>query len=73
MYADAPVTRLPALLDRLSAAMERLVARSRATDDIFDTDCDRRDFLLEMMEDHPHAFTSEADLQGMMHLYPGRF
>jgi hypothetical protein len=25
------------------------------------------------MDDHPHAFTSEADVQCMMHLYPGRF
>jgi hypothetical protein len=38
-----------------------------------ETDRDRRDFVLGMMDDHPHAFTSEADVQCMMHLYPGRF
>jgi hypothetical protein len=38
-----------------------------------ETDRDRRDFVLGMMDDHPHAFTSEADVQCMMHLYPGSF
>ena len=38
-----------------------------------ETDRDRRDFFLGLMEDHPDAFSSESDVQCMMHLYPGRF
>jgi len=33
----------------------------------------RRDFIDDMLTRSPDAFTSELDVQSMMHLYPGRF
>jgi hypothetical protein len=65
-------TRPVGLLDRILDWIEGHAVAEPAKD-APETDRDRRDFLLGMMEDHPHAFTSEADVQCMMHLYPGRF
>lgn len=65
-------TRTVGLLDRILDWIEGH-AVARPPQDAPETDRDRRDFLLGMMDDHPHAFTSEADVQCMMHLYPGRF
>jgi len=33
----------------------------------------RRDFVLEMMQEHPEAFQHEQDVQSMMLFYPSRF
>lgn len=32
-----------------------------------------RDFINEMLDNNPDAFSSELDVQCMMHMYPGRF
>lgn len=33
----------------------------------------RREFIWEMMSRNPDAFSSDADVQSMMGMYPGRF
>ena len=34
---------------------------------------ERREFILTMMNERSDAFQSEADVQCMLHMYPGRF
>jgi hypothetical protein len=72
MFAQTTAPSRLGLFDRIVAWIDR-TAPAHGTEDAPETDRDRRDFMLTMMEDHPHAFTSEADVQCMMHLYPGRF
>ncbi|KPQ17151.1 MAG: hypothetical protein HLUCCO18_05940 [Rhodobacteraceae bacterium HLUCCO18] len=72
MFAQTTAPRRLGLRDSLMAWINR-AAPVHNVKDAPQTDRDRRDFMLTMMEDHPHAFTSEADVQCMMHLYPGRF
>ena len=38
-----------------------------------DADTERRDFLLEMLDEHCEALGSESDFHCMMHVYAGRF
>ncbi len=38
-----------------------------------DADRDRREFMLEMLDRHPDAFSSEFDVQSMLSLYRDRF
>ncbi|GEM_PF-2006634 len=76
MFAQTNAPRRPGLLDSIAAWIDRAAPAhdpAHHAEGAPETDRDRRDFMLTMMEDHPHAFTSEADVQCMMHLYPGRF
>jgi hypothetical protein len=73
MFAPTPETRSPALLDVIAAWIDRAAAPRASADAPPGADRARRDFMLGMLDDHPDAFCSEADVQCMMHLYPGRF
>lgn len=42
-------------------------------EDAVDAARNRRAFIDDMLTRAPDAFTSELDVQSMMHMYPGRF
>jgi hypothetical protein len=76
MFAQTTAPRRLGLLDRIVAWIDRAAPAydpAHHADNTPETDRDRRDFMLTMMEDHPAAFTSEADIHCLMHFYPGRF
>jgi len=62
-----PLPGLSSLLRRLFGPRPRHEAP--AAEDSFA----RREFILEMLDRNSSAFASDADLRGLMHLYPDRF
>lgn len=62
-------TRIAAVLDRLRRPRRADPVAEGAQDDARA----RRDFVNEMVGRNPDAFSSELDIQHMMHLFPGRF
>ena len=60
---------IPGRLARVFAGM----MRPNAPAPLSDHDRARRSFVQDMMQENPDAFLSEADVQCMMRVYPGRF
>lgn len=72
---NLPMSTPPPRVIHLAASVfSRLVKPRRPTIEMEPDDTrDRRDFLPELMDGHPDGFSSELDVQCMMHLYPGRY
>jgi hypothetical protein len=69
----APTAR-PGLFSPLANLLATRSGRnSSIAADGTDTDRDRRDFVMGMLDRNMAAFASEADVTCMMHCYPGRF
>ena len=49
------------------------LASAKKQPDIEEESRARRDFILDMMHEHPEAFQSELDIQNMMRICPSRF
>lgn len=67
-----PVTPLPSLFGLIRRAFGP-TPRPQPDETLADQTRARRDFLREVITRNPDAFSSEADIQAMMSLYPGRF
>ena len=63
----APALSLKGILSHMADVIFRPSARP------LPGDTERRDFLLDAMREHGDAIRSEADVQCMMSVYPGRF
>ena len=62
-----PAVPLRGVFSGLVEMLVQPAARSRPDD------AERRDFVLDTLREHGDAFRSEADVQCMMSVYPGRF
>ena len=66
----------PGLSEFAADAVHRVrsvIARRRETPVGPEDDCHRRQFIQDMLTRNPDAFSSELDVQHMMHCFPGRF